>query len=291
MSMDKLVSNEFNNENNFGLTDKQKELLNIPRKVKQIKTLIINDCYGIPDKLKFGLTEGWDLTKYYLILVDTEEGFITLKTAFEDLFINFNLNTIDNNETSGIGINEDLFSGKLTEEDIQYIPKLKKANSSKNLALFKFHNQSIVISTNPKEIYTKYDGNKNLTINDIGFFSLREGNTDFIAQLKDYQSFIRLAEEKKLKGTELLDWIYRNIMDGRFLYKPETTLTQETQKNLTKTEKLAVSTNLKDFLNKDIPSMEDVVNNIHKKAFENHSVPITTNENNIVSVIEPETEE
>lgn len=279
------------NENKFELTDKQTEKTYIPRKVSKIKTLIINDCYGVPDKLKFGLTEGWDLTKYYLILVDTKEGFTTLKTAFEDMFMIYNINTIDSNPNSGIGINDNLFSGKFTDEDIEYIPRFKEINSKPNKFVIKFPKQTITITTDPKEIYTKYDGNKNLTIDDIGFFSLRENNTDFAAQLKDYSTFINIAKEKKLKGTELLDWLYRNIMDGRFLYKPEITITEEIQRNLTQTEKLAVSTNLKDFLNKDIPSMEDVVNDIHKKAFENHSVPI---DNNIVKAdytIVEETEE
>lgn len=269
------------NKNKFGLTDEQIEKINIPRKISTIKTLIINDCYGVPDKLKFGLTEGWDFTKHYLILADSEEAFMTLKTAFEDIFINFHLNTIDTNERSGIGINEDLFSGKLTDEDIEYIPQLKKYLSSKTTALFKFHKQSIVITTNPKEIFCPYGGNKYLTINDIGFFTLRENTDDFIAQLKDYSSFINLAEEKKLKGEALLDWIYRNIMDGRFLFKPEITLTQQVQKNLTKTEqeikreKLMSFTNTIEFLNKDIPSMEDVVNDMHEKTFKNMAAPIT----------------
>jgi hypothetical protein len=248
----------------------------IPRKVSKIKKLVINDCYGVPDKLKFGLTEGWDITKHYFILVDTEEGFTTLKTAFEDMFMIYNINTIDSNPNSGIGINDNLFSGKFTDEDIEYIPRFKEINSKPNKFVIKFPKQTIIITTDPKEIYTKYDGNKNLTIDDIGFFSLREGNTVFAAQLKDYHFFIRLAEEKKLKGTELLDWLYRNIMDGRFLYKPEITITEENQRNLTQTEKLAVSTNLKDFLNKDIPSMEDVVNNIHQKVFEQNATPIIT---------------
>ena len=266
----------------------EKNKINIPRKVSTIDTLILNDCYGVPDKLKFGLTEGWDLTKYYLILVDTEEGFYTLKTALEDFFINFHLNTIDTNENSGVGINDELFSGKLTKDDIQYIPELKKVSSSKNLAMFKFHKQTIVISTNPKEIYTKYDGNKNLTIDDIGFFSIREKNTDFAAQLKDYKNFLKFAEEKKLEGIELLDWLYLQIIDGRFLYKPEITITQETQKKLTKSvqeekrEKLAELTNIKDFMTKDIPSMENVVNNIHKKVFENTAIPIDINDSTII---------
>lgn len=282
------------NENKFGLTDEQTEKINIPRKISTIKTLIINDCYGVPDKLKFGLTEGWDITKHYLILVDTEEGFIALKTAFEDMFMIYNINTIDSNPNSGIGINDNLFSGKFTDEDIEYIPRFKEINSKPNKFIIKFPKQTITITTDPKEIYTKYNGNKNFTIDDIGFFSLRENNTDFVAQLKDYSTFINIAKEKKLKGTELLDWLYRNIMDGRFLYKPEITLTQETQRNLTQTEKLAVSTNLKSFLNKDIPSMEDVVNNIHKKAFEKHSVPISTKDSGIIEAdytIEEETEE
>ena len=249
----------------------EKNKINIPRKVSTIKTLIINDCYGVPDKLKFNLTEGWDLTKHYLILVDTEEAFYTLKTAFEDIFVNFHLNTIDTNENSGIGINDDLFSGKLTEDDIQYIPEIKKYTSSNTTAQFKFHKQTIVISTNPKEIYTQYDGNKYLTIDDIGFFSIKENNTDFIAQLKDYVSFINLAKEKNLKGKELLNWLYINITEGRFLYKPENISTEITQT-------LAASTNLKDFLNKDIPSMEDVVNNMHKKVFETYSVPVDNSE-------------
>jgi hypothetical protein len=264
------------NENKFELINEETKKTYIPRKVSKIKTLIINDCYGVPDKLKFGLTEGWDITKHYLILVDTEEGFTTLKTAFEDMFMIYNINTIDSNPNSGIGINDNLFSGKFTDEDIEYIPCFKKINSKPNKFVIKFPKQIITITTDPKEIYTKYDGNKNLTIDDIGFFSLRENNTDFAAQLKDYSTFINIAKEKKLKGTELLDWLYRNIMDGRFLYKPEITITEENQRNLTQTEKLAVSTNLKDFLNKDIPSMEDVVNNIHQKVFEQNATPIIT---------------
>ena len=193
------------------------------------------------------------------------------------MFMIYNINTIDSNPNSGIGINDNLFSGKFTDEDIEYIPRFKEINSKPNKFVIKFPKQTITITTDPKEIYTKYNGNKNFTIDDIGFFSLRENNTDFAAQLKDYSTFINIAKEKKLKGTELLDWLYRNIMDGRFLYKPETTLTQESQRNLTQTEKLAISTNLKSFLDKDIPSMEDVVNNIHKKAFEKHSVPIDNN--------------
>ena len=100
----------------------------IPRKVSKIKTLIINDCYGVPDKLKFGLTEGWNITKHYLILVDTKEGFVTLKNAFEDMFMIYNINTIDSNPNSGIGINDNLFSGKFTDEDIELPlqPILKK---------------------------------------------------------------------------------------------------------------------------------------------------------------------
>ena len=261
------------NENyrNFGLTEEQMKKINIPRKVSTIKSLAINHCYGVPDTFKFNIISGWNPTKYYLILVDTEEAFTLLKTAFEDMFVNFHLNTIDNNENSGIGINDELFSGKLTEDDIQYVPQLKKANSSKTTALFKFHKQSIVITTNPQEIFAPYGRNKYLTIDDIGFFSLREGNTSFTAQLKDYSTFLKFAEKKKLKGIDLLGWLYRNIMDGRFLYKPETTLAQQSKNNLIKLQEKINLTN--EFL-KDKPSMSDVVDKMYSSILKNSATPI-----------------
>ena len=264
----------------------------IPRKVSKIKKLVINDCYGVPDKLKFGLTEGWDITKHYLILVDTEEGFMILKTAFEDMFMIYNINTRDFNPNSGIGINDELFSGKLTEEDIEYVPCFKEIKSKPNKFVIKFPKQTITITTDPTEIYVHFGKNKKFSIEDIGFFTLREDTDDYITQLKDYNSFIILAKQKKLKGNKLMDWIYDNIVDGRFLYKPETTLTQQVKKSFT--QDLKNTLNTKAQFNKNIPSMEDVVNNIHKKAFENHSIPINTNSSDIIEAdytIEEEVEE
>ena len=191
----------------------------------------------------------------------------------------FFLNTIDNNERSGIGINDDLFSGELSADDILYLPKLKKISSSDNTVTFKFHKQSIVITTNPMEIFSVYDGNNFLTLNDIGFFSVNPNNTDFVSQLKDYSAFVNLTEEKNLKGLDLLNWLYLNIIEGKFLYKPNnpnSSLPHSDISQLDNLNKLIASTNLQDFINKDVPSMEDVVNNIHKKIIQNCSVPIDT---------------
>ena len=221
--------------------------MSINKTFRFIKNLIINDCYNVPDKLKFNLPEGWSLSKHYLILCDTKEGFKTLNSAFQDVFINYDINSNSENELSGIGINDEIFSGKLTEEDISYVPYLKKfyPKNSKTF-VYKFHKQMIIVSTDPQEVFTQY-GKTYLTENDIGFFSVKENNIDFASNLKDYKEFIATLKQNHRKQKDFLNAIYNHIIDGRFLFKPQNS-------------SLYTALNLSDTISKKRYTMEEAMN-------------------------------
>ena len=277
----------------------KKEIKIIPRNISYISNLIINDCYGVPDKLKFGLTEGWSLTKYYLILCDTEEGFKHLFSALQDIFVNYSLKTTDN-ENSGIGINEDLFFGELDKEDISYIPELKKiVFKNDKTTLFKFHKQTIAISLDPKEIFSIYDGDKHLTENDIGFFSIKKGNISFATQLSDYQTTIDYLKETYNSPLDFLNALYECILKGYFLFKSPISFSKDAQNSLLEEndkendkEKLLIEiTKLSDILNKKRHSMKDVVNMMYDDILNKNATIVPTSDEKHIENIHYEVSE
>ena len=80
----------------------------------------------------------------------------------------------------------------------------------------------IIVSIDPQEIFTQY-GKTYLTENDIGFFSIKENNVDFAANLKDYKYFINVLKQNHKKQKAFLEAVYNHILEGRFLFKPQKT--------------------------------------------------------------------
>lgn len=197
--MKDLKINIENNEEIHSKASKAKSLLHMPtddlfgekKKDKTvynnsfIEALYLNDCYGVSDKIRYNLTEGWALTKKYFILTDSQKAFDSLKECFYDLFCTHKLKTNKENDNSGVGINSNLFSGELNEDDCRFIPTPRKIKQTMDSITYKFDKQTIIITTNP-DMLLNYKKGHAPRIDDIGFFTFNSSLQFYSEILSDY---------------------------------------------------------------------------------------------------------